>query len=83
MYTFIGIIGAILILLGFWRVTIGQWTGKTFWYEMDNLVGAVLVAIYQVHHHAYVSVVINVVWAVVAIKGLSSYADRKFKTKSK
>ncbi len=79
MYTFVGSIGAVLILLGFYRVTIGQWTGKTFWYELDNLVGAVLIGIYQVHHKAYVSVVINIVWAVVAIKGLSSYAVRRRK----
>jgi hypothetical protein len=83
MYTIVGIIGAILILLGFYRVTIGQWTGKTFWYELDNLVGACLIGIYQVNHKAYVSVVINIVWAVVAIKGLSSYAERRFKARNK
>lgn len=77
MYTVIGLIGALLILLGFYRISIGRWTGKSFWYELDNLVGAVMAGIYQVHYRAYISVAINVVWAVVALRGLSSYAERR------
>lgn len=33
-------------------------------------------AAYQVHKHTYISVVLNIVWAVVAFRGLSSFADR-------
>ena len=76
-YSIIGSIGAALILFGFYRITIGQWTGKSFWYELDNLVGAVLVGIYQLHHHANISVTINIVWAIVAINGLRPYAERR------
>ena len=82
-YTFIGIIGAFLILLGFWRISIGKWNGKSFWYELDNLVGAILVGFYQLHHKAYVSMVINIVWAIVALRGLTPYAERRLKRRSK
>lgn len=59
--TVIGTIGAGCILLGFYRTSIGKWTGKSFWYELDNLVGAVLLIIYQMNVGAYVSVTLNIV----------------------
>ncbi len=77
MYTIIGIIGAFLILLGFYRISIGRWTGKSFWYELDNLVGSLLVMVYQYHLKAYVTMVVNIIWAIVAVRGLSSYRERR------
>lgn len=76
VYNVIGVVGSLLILFGFYRTSIGKWTGKSFWYELDNLVGAVLVIIYQVHYHAYISVVLNIIWAIVAFRGLTSFAQR-------
>jgi len=81
MYDVIGVIGAVLILFGFYRISIGKWTGKSFWYELDNLFGAIFVGIYQFHHKAYISLIINIVWAAVALLGLSSYAERRLKIK--
>lgn len=84
MYTALGIFGALLILFGFYRTSIGKWTGTSLWYELDNLAGAVLVAIYQVHYHAYISVGVNVIWAVVALRGLTSLRQwRREKNKTK
>ncbi len=77
--TVIGTVGAACILLGFYRTSIGKWTGKSFWYELDNLVGALLLIIYQMSVGAYVSVTLNVVWAVVAIRGVTSIAQRRAK----
>jgi hypothetical protein len=76
MYTILGTIGAVLVLYGFYRTSIGKWKSKSFWYELDNAVGAILLIIYQAHLHAYAAVVLNFVWAVVAIKGLNSLAER-------
>lgn len=76
MYTAIGIIGAILVLFGFYRTSIGRWTGKSFWFELDNLIGSILILIYQFHTHAYITVVLNFIWAVVAFRGLTSFAER-------
>ncbi len=77
MYAAIGTIGAILILFGFYRTSIGKWTGKSLWYELDNLIGAILVAVYQVHYRAYISVGVNIVWAIVAVRGITSYRERQ------
>jgi lipid-A-disaccharide synthase-like uncharacterized protein len=77
IYDFLGIVGAILVLFGFWRISIGQWTGKNFWYEMDNLLGSVLILIYQIHYKVYISVIVNVIWAIVAFRGVISYRERK------
>jgi len=75
-YDLIGLIGAIFLLFGFYRTTIGKWTNKSLWYELDNVIGPVLLIIYQMHLHAYISVVLNAVWAIVAFKGITSYAER-------
>lgn len=75
-YNVLGFIGATLLLLGFYRTSIGKWRNKSFLYELDNLFGAVFITIYQIHLHAYISVVLNIIWAVVAFKGITSFAER-------
>ncbi len=72
----IGLTGAGLILFGFYRTSIGQWTSKSFWYEIDNLAGAMLMGLHEFLIEAYIPMVLSVVWAIVAVRGLSSYADR-------
>ncbi len=75
-YDVLGVIGALMILFGFYRISIGKWTRKSFWYELDNLIGPVLLIIYQLHLGAYIGVVLNAVWAIVAFRGLTSFAER-------
>lgn len=76
VYSVLGAIGAFLVLLGFYRTSIGKWKNKSFWYELDNLIGATLLVIYQFHHQAFISVVVNTIWAIVAFTGLTSFAQR-------
>ena len=76
IYDIAGIIGAILILFGFYRTSIGKWTNKSFWYELDNLIGPLLLIFYQLHNHAYISVVLNAIWAIVAFRGVTTIAER-------
>lgn len=75
--TVIGVFGAGCILFGFYRTSIGKWTGKSFLYELDNLVGALLLIIYQLSVGAYVSVTLNIVWAIVAFAGATSIVERR------
>jgi hypothetical protein len=72
----VGALGACLILFGFYRTSIGRWKNKSFWYELDNFVGAILLVFYQVHTQAYISVVVNIIWAIVAFRGLTPFAER-------
>jgi hypothetical protein len=76
LYNAVGTAGAALILFGFYRTSIGRWTNKSLWYELDNLIGPMLLIVYQLHHHTYISVIINVVWAVVAFRGLRPFVSR-------
>jgi len=73
----VGIIGAATLLFGVWRTTSGKWKGTGLHYELDNLIGAILMSIYAYGKGAYVSIVLNVIWAIVAFRGVSSYAERK------
>ncbi len=75
-YDLIGLVGASLILFGFYRISIGRWTNKSFWYELDNLVGPACMIIYQFHHQTYIGIVLNAVWIAVAFRGLTSFAQR-------
>jgi hypothetical protein len=77
LFNIVGTIGASLILLGFYRTSIGKWQSKSFWYELDNLAGALLLITYQIHNHAYITVVLNIVWATVALRGLTSFGERR------
>lgn len=75
-FNVLAIIGAALLLFGFYRVTSGRWSNRSFWYELDNLLGAILVAAYQIYYHAYITVVINLIWAGVAFWGLAIFLKR-------
>ena len=75
-----GLVGASLVLFGFYRTSIGRWKNKSFWYELDNFVGASLLIFYQVHTKAYISVVVNIIWAIVAFRGLTPFAERYERT---
>lgn len=75
-YDAAGAVGAALVLSGFYRISVGKWKNKSFWYELDNLIGALLLVIYQFHAGAYISVVVNVIWASVAFRGLTSLTER-------
>jgi hypothetical protein len=77
----VGFIGGILFLFAFWRTSIGKWTGRSLWYELDNLLGAILMSIYAYKKGAYVNIGLNLVWGVVAIRGVTSYAERRMHRK--
>ncbi|HSX29399.1 MAG TPA: hypothetical protein VLE73_02465 [Candidatus Saccharimonadales bacterium] len=66
----LGVLGAMLLLFGFYRVSSGKWTNKSFLYELDNVCGALLLLAYQVRYGAYVSAVLNAVWAGIAFIGI-------------
>lgn len=72
----LGILGTLLLLFGFYRVNIGKWSDKSFWYELDNLLGAIFLITYQLYYHAYVTVVANAIWGAIALYGLVTFIRR-------
>ena len=76
IYTVSGIIGMALIMLGLWRTSSGRWHHSNALYELDTIIGASLIIMYQLHVKAYVTLPINVFLVIVCFRGLSSYAER-------
>lgn len=72
----IGITGALLIIFGFVRISLGIWTSRSLWYEVDNLGGASLMILHEYLIGAYIPMVLSIMWAIVALKGLTSFAER-------
>lgn len=79
----VGFVGAVLILFGFYRTSIGQWKTDSFWYELDNLVGSILLTAYHILTKTYVVLILNVLWAIVAFRGITAYIERKNNKKTK
>jgi len=77
----VGLAGGLVLLFAFWRTSIGKWTGKSLWYELDNLIAAILLSIYSYSKGAIISVALNMVWGVVAFRGVTSYAERRNRRK--
>ena len=77
-FTYIGFLGALLVLFGFYRTSVGRWTNKSFLYELDNLIGASLIVVYQLHYRIYATIALNIVWVVVAFRGIASLPERRF-----
>lgn len=75
-YTIIGTIGMILILIGIWRTSTGRWHHKSVLYELDTIIGASLLIVYQINMKSYVSLPINLVVVFISFRGLSSFAER-------
>lgn len=74
---FVGLAGGVLLLFGFWRIQTGHWKAKSAWYEIDNIVASMLLLAYGWNKQAYVTSLLNIVWAYVALRGLSSFAERR------
>lgn len=83
LYNVVGVVGAVLIFLGFYRISIGKWTNRSFWYELDNMIGATLLVVYQLHLKAFISVILNTIWMIVAFRGIASFASRYSWNKNK
>ncbi|MDQ5953870.1 MAG: hypothetical protein QG562_569 [Patescibacteria group bacterium] len=68
-----GYIGSILLVVSFMLVTRGKWKPQSKYYLFANLIGATLLAIYQFWLGAYAGVLLNVVFASVALWGIITY----------
>ncbi|HVS58773.1 MAG TPA: hypothetical protein VHD60_03480 [Candidatus Saccharimonadales bacterium] len=72
-----GLFGVVLFLFAFYRTSIGRWTGRSLWYELDILISTVCLSVYAYSKGAYLSIAISAVWGIMAFKGLTSYAERR------
>ena len=82
-YVICGLVGMAFIMFGLTRTTSGRWHHNSGWYELDTIIGASLIIIYQLHVKAYVTLPINIFLVIICFRGLSSYAERYAAQKKK
>lgn len=76
LYVVSGVLGMTLVVNGLWRTSSGRWRHTNAWYELDMIIGASLIIVYQLYVKAYVTLPINIFLVVVSFRGLSSFAER-------
>jgi lipid-A-disaccharide synthase-like uncharacterized protein len=68
MITFIGILGSAIVLLGFILNQFNKLSSNSFWYDLINFIGSVLLLIYAIDGKAYPFIVVNSVWGLFSLK---------------
>jgi len=74
LFEIVGWVGAVLVLFAYWLVTK---FGTSVLYHLLNLVGAAGLLVNALHHHAFPSTTVNVVWAAIAVWGLAVMSRRR------
>lgn len=77
----LGTVGATLLLLAYFMATTKRWQTHSLSYQLSNLGAAILLVIYSFAKTAYVHVIINIVWASVAIVGLIFISEHRRRQK--
>ena len=67
----VGVVGLVLLLGGYFLVSTGRLGGQSAAYQSANLAGAVVLVAYSWALEAWASVVLNLVWAVIAVVALA------------
>jgi hypothetical protein len=68
--TIIGAVGSFLVLLGFIMLQLKIWTSHSTPFLTVNLVGSILLVAYAILLNTLPFLLLNIVWALVALIGL-------------
>jgi hypothetical protein len=74
IYEVVGWLGAVTVVGAYALVTRA---GTSVLYHVLNIVGAAGLLVNALHHRAFPSTAVNVVWIVIAIWGISTMARRR------
>ncbi len=66
-----GFIGASLLLGAFFQSSRGTWNGHMMRYQVINLAAGILLVYYTLSKDAIFATIINIVWIVVALIGIT------------
>jgi len=67
LFQIIGGLGLFLILCSFFLMQREKITNKDLLYNILNSIGGILLGIYSVYYKAWFSVILNVLWVLVAV----------------
>lgn len=77
----VGIVGGAFYLIAFIEVSMGNWNGRSYRYEIFNLIGGFLLLYYSLAKNAYTNIVLNIIWIVVALYVIRTIVMRHKKRK--
>ncbi len=72
----LGVVGGVFYLIAFVEVSTGEWNGRSYRYEIFNLIGGILLLYYSIAKHAYTNIVLNIIWIVVALYVIRAIVKR-------
>lgn len=72
----VGWLGAAAVLYAYFLVSTNRITGSSVHYQFFNVLGALLLIVNTYFNHAYPSMVVNIIWVLVAIYSLMRKAPQ-------
>jgi hypothetical protein len=76
VYGILGFGGAVLSLLAYLQVSRGKWHGKSYRFQVSNLLAGAFLIVYGWHTRAYANILLNSVWLIIAIVALGRIRSR-------
>jgi hypothetical protein len=80
-YTFwlhaLGTLGAALLLVAYWLVSKNRIQGESRLYQLLNVVGSVVLAVYAALLQAWSSMALNIVWTLIGLAMLRAIGKAK------
>jgi hypothetical protein len=73
----LGWAGAVALLSAYWLVSTRRTDGASLWYQLLNLLGAVLVLANSLYYGAYPSVAVNAVWILIGLYAIALASSRR------
>ncbi len=66
----LGILGVVLILIGYFLLSTDRWSAKSMRFQLVNCIGAILILYSLFFYWNLSSVVIEVAWIIISIVGM-------------
>ncbi len=82
IFELIGWLGAILFILSYYLLSRGIWKQNQPKYHLANLAGSVCLIINAIHFRDTANILVNVVWAGIALMAIYSCWTSLFRNKS-
>ncbi len=74
LYDGLGWVGALCVVVPYALVSVGKMAGTSAPYRILNIVGGVLLMLNTGYHHAWPSVIVNLVWTAIGLYAFASAA---------
>ncbi|WP_417281970.1 CBU_0592 family membrane protein [Belliella marina] len=81
-YMLIGWVGAILFITSYFMLSIGKLRQEGKYYHLLNLCGAICLVVNAIHFNDNANILVNIVWAAIALMALYQVAKASFRSKS-